>query len=87
MRGTHLNLSHVERRTFNRHFLNSVHCEFGLGRLDPKLLLSHEGHLKGVFGRNFGVQEVRKVFQGELVMNIQGSDKPHLQQKSAPTGA
>lgn len=79
------NLRHIPRRTFSKHFLNSVHCEFGLSRIDFKTILSEETYLKTEFEK-LGFQENKKVFQGHYLFASHNTGAIDFQQKSEPIG-
>lgn len=79
------NLRHISRRAFPKHFLNSVHCEFGLSGIDFNTILSEETYLKTEFEK-LGFQENRKVFQGHYLFASDDTGAIDFQQKSEPIG-
>lgn len=81
-----LNLSHHPRRTFRRHFLSSVHCEFRFtSELDVERLLGKQEELQAALGR-LGFPEVRQVFEGQFTFDARSDRMPKLSQQASPIG-
>ena len=80
-----LNLPNKERRTFNRHFLSSVHTEIRFKPIDIKCILDKVDSLESEF-KMLGFSECKKGYAGSFKLDTE-QDKPHLTtEETVPIG-
>ena len=69
-----LNLEKKQRKSYPRHFLKSVHCEFGLQGLNADIIMLQEETLKKKY-KALGFLDVKKIFHGKFLMSEEDGPK------------
>jgi uncharacterized protein (TIGR04255 family) len=84
MNGSLLNVPHVPRRRFKRHFLNSVHCELGMTGFQAEKIVASRTPLAGSLSA-LGFTHAQEIQQGSLVFQSSGG-APTVQQAANISG-
>jgi len=87
MRNVLVNVDHNQRKSFKRHFLNSVHCELGLSGIDAGLIFANELLLKDSF-KKLGFLESSKIVRGQYLLEASPDQeaKLNMQQSTEAIG-
>jgi uncharacterized protein (TIGR04255 family) len=85
MRENLVNVAHVQRRAFKKHFLNSVHCELGLSGIAVNSILAEESSFKDAF-KMLGFLESSKIVRGQYVLSSPEAQETTVQQSAEAIG-